>query len=577
MERGERRVPLTFLSVVVPVFNEEDRVNETISRVSRYLSATFPDHEIIAVDDGSTDRSGAILGRLVGVIPQLRVVRYLPNQGKGVAVRAGLKAASGQWIALVDADLELPIELLQKFFQVQRETSAKVVVGSKRHPLSVVEYPKVRAKLSRAYGLGIRLLFGLPVRDTQVGFKLLDRQSVMKIAPRLVAKRYAFDVELLVLLDRHGSSIAEAPIRLRFSRAGSGRIRFRTIANMVRETAGIWYRLYVTGFYAPGGRRRRVRPPPRPEEPTHPATVPAPVAGRFSNEVQTRGRPARGDEAAHPFGRQAAEGGQILAVGSLEGEPHRGLGVRGPDMAEAERDFDLESVDGLPGTTRSSPSEGLERLVSLGEPPKGQGTARSKNRTNLLPHPLDRPNVCRQETRESDRDPYPVRALVLPPEVDVGRGLHTHLRLRSPHRFDHESSPHSRALDTGELLEALRGINARDQDPPAPRSLTVEQQSDQFRFEVDAVAVHKEDPVPIPVERSPEGPPVPSDLSTQKRQIGRSRFGGATKEVRGELIINRDHAGSHSTKRTNHQSRCRAPAGIHHDRPLHPGTLSNPA
>ncbi len=577
MERGERRNPLTFLSVVVPVFNEKDRVAETIPRISRYLTTAFPDHEIVAVDDGSSDGSAAILERLRGVIPRLRVVRYVPNQGKGVAVRAGFDAATGQWIAVVDADLELPIELLHEFFQIQEQTGADVVVGSKRHPESVVEYPKVREKLSRAYGFGIRLLFGLPIRDTQVGFKLLDRRRVMSIAPRLVARRYAFDVELLVLLDRYGSRIAEAPVRLRFSRVGAGRIRFRTIANMVRETGGIWYRLYVTGGYAVGGKRRRVRPPPRSTEPVRPVPGFPPVETGFSNEAQTRGNPVLRGEVPHPFGHQPAEGREILSARRLESEPNRWLGIRRPDLAEAERDFDLKAVDRSPGATGRTPSKEIKRLTGLGEPRKRESSARSQNWTDLLSHAGQSSSVGRQETRQSHRDPDPVRALILPPEVNVGRGLHGYLRPRSSHRFDHESRPHPAALDTSKLLEALRDINARDQDPIAARLFTVEQQGHQFRLDVDPVPVHKEDPVPIPVERRPEGSTVPPNQPSQQRQIGGSGLRGTTEEIRGELTIDGNHSGTDVPKRTNDQLGRSAPPGIHHNRPLNTGPLANPS
>ena len=577
MERSERRRPLTFLSVVVPVFNEEDRVAESILRISRYLTRAFPDHEIVAVDDGSSDGSAEILERLRGVIPRLRVVRYVPNQGKGVAVRAGFDAASGQWIAVVDADLELPIELLHEFFQVQEQTCADVVIGSKRHPESIVEYPRVREKLSRAYGFGIRLLFGLPVRDTQVGFKLLDRRKVMSIAPRLVARRYAFDVELLLLLDRYGSHIAEAPVRLRFSRVGAGRIRFRTIANMIRETGGIWYRLYVTGFYAVGAKRRRNRPPPRSMEPVRPAPGFPPVETGFSNEAQTRGNPVFGMEAPYPFGHQAAEGGEILSARRLESEPNRWLGIRGPDLAEAKRDLDLKPVDRAPGATGSTPSEELKQLVGLGEPRTGESPARSKNWADLLSHPGQSSGVSRQETRQSHRDPDPVRALVLPTEVNVGRGFHGYRRLRPSHRFDHESRPHPTALDTGELLKALRDINARDEDPIAARLSTVEQQGHQFRLDVYPVTVHEEDPVPIPVERRPEGPSVPPNQPAQQRQIGGSGLGGTTEEIRGELTIDGNYSGTDVSKRPNDQLGRRAPPGIHHNRSLNPGPLANPS
>ncbi len=237
------------LSVVLPVYNESERIAASVLHVSGYLRTAYPDHEILTVDDGSSDDTRAILERLAREVPRLRVLSYWPNRGKGYAVRQGFQAAQGEWIAVVDSDLEIPIESLPRFFEVQRESSVPVVVGSKRHPDSRVETLPTRRRLSVGYAVLTRLLFRLPVRDTQVGFKLFRRDSISLAVQCLLVKRFAFDLEILVVQQRLGFAVAEAPIEIRFSRAGGGRIRERTVANIARETLGIWFRRYVTHFY----------------------------------------------------------------------------------------------------------------------------------------------------------------------------------------------------------------------------------------------------------------------------------------------------------------------------------------
>jgi glycosyltransferase involved in cell wall biosynthesis len=251
------------LSVIVPIYNEGPALRGNLQHISEYLSRSFPEHEIIGVDDGSTDETPKVLQECEREVPRLRFLRSPENRGKGMAVRLGIDRARGTWVALVDADLELPIEMLEEFFRVQRATGAQVVVGSKRHPASQVEYPRLRWFLSRAYGRLLRVLFELPVSDTQVGFKLLHRPTVQSLSPALLVKRFAFDVELIVLLHRAQARFAEAPVRLHFSRPGGGRVRLPTVLNIVRETAGIWFRLYITGFYG----RPRVPAAPAPASP----------------------------------------------------------------------------------------------------------------------------------------------------------------------------------------------------------------------------------------------------------------------------------------------------------------------
>jgi glycosyltransferase involved in cell wall biosynthesis len=237
------------LSIVIPVHNEGEVIERNLTHVLRYLATLRVPFEIIAVDDYSTDGSWQIIEKLANAGNSLRIIRHSQNSGKGSALKDGLQVSSGDWVVLIDADLELPIELIPAFRDVQQVTGADMVVGSKRHPESHIEYPLSRRLLSRGYTLAVRTLFDLPVSDTQVGFKLVRGTLARRLSRSSLVKRFAIDVELLVQAKLLKAQMADAPIDLRFSRAGPGRLTVRTILDISRETVGVWYRRYITGFY----------------------------------------------------------------------------------------------------------------------------------------------------------------------------------------------------------------------------------------------------------------------------------------------------------------------------------------
>ncbi len=238
------------ISVVIPVHNEAEALEGNIRRIHDFVGRLGLPFELVAVDDCSSDGSWDVLRRLAESGLSLRVIHHATNLGKGSALRSGLGASEGSWAVLVDADLELPIEMLTSFIDIQHRTSADLVVGSKRHPQSRVVYPLSRRILSRAYNLGVRTFFDLPVSDTQVGFKLIRGPLARQLSRSAVVKRFAIDVELLVQARLLDAQMADAPVMLQYSRAGLGRITLRTVVEIARETAGVWYRRYITGFYS---------------------------------------------------------------------------------------------------------------------------------------------------------------------------------------------------------------------------------------------------------------------------------------------------------------------------------------
>lgn len=225
------------LSIIVPAYNEEEVVANTITEIKN----TFRDyhHELIIVDDGSTDSTFEKASSICR--DNIKIVRKQDNGGKGAALKYGFKHASGDLIAFLDADLEIhPSHILQFISQMKRE-KVDVVVGSKRHPDSIVDYPPDRAILSRGYQTIVKSLFSLDVKDTQPGVKLFKRKVLEYVLADIKSARYTTDLEILVNAHKKGFKISEAPIDLRFKRDYS-RIGPKDIAEIFADTIDIFYR-----------------------------------------------------------------------------------------------------------------------------------------------------------------------------------------------------------------------------------------------------------------------------------------------------------------------------------------------
>lgn len=246
------------LSVVVPAYNEEDRVGEAVERIATIVGGLFERAEVIVVDDGSDDGTGRELDAIDAARPNVEVHTLADNRGKGHAIKTGCARASGERVLFIDGDGEIAPGQVAAFLARMSETDADVVIGSKRHPESTVDYPWTRRVLSRGYSLLVRALFDLRVTDTQVGMKLLRREVVEAVLPLVTVRRYAFDVELLTLAVDRGFDVAEAPVTLEL-KLGS-HVDPRAVARIAWDTARVFYRLRLRGdddrVDAPEDRRR---------------------------------------------------------------------------------------------------------------------------------------------------------------------------------------------------------------------------------------------------------------------------------------------------------------------------------
>ena len=237
------------VSIVMPAFNESQYIVGNLREVVQTFSRYGCDFEVILVDDGSADNTYLHAARVLVEHPEhVRVIRYDMNRGKGNALIAGASCARGDYVAFLDADMDLHPSQLPVFFKILEARGADAVIGSKRHPDSDVEYPWIRHVYSAGYYTLVRMLFGLPLKDTQTGLKLFRRKVLADVLPRVLAKRFAFDIELLAIAHNLGYRIVDAPVKISFNRP-YGRIRGGDIWRIFLDTLAIFYRLRILHYY----------------------------------------------------------------------------------------------------------------------------------------------------------------------------------------------------------------------------------------------------------------------------------------------------------------------------------------
>jgi dolichyl-phosphate beta-glucosyltransferase len=201
------------LSIVIPAFNEAQRLPHTLQRITDWLDAKSWDHtEILVVDDGSRDKTAKLAesyGRGV------RLLRNPGNRGKGYAVRHGVLEAAGQWVLYTDADLSAPIEDFDRLCVAATRGNAQVAIGSRAIDRSLVQVRQAafREYSGRFFNLVMRMTTGLPFLDTQCGFKLFRRDAAQAIFSRQKLDGFSFDVEDLYIAKKLGIPVVEVPVR----------------------------------------------------------------------------------------------------------------------------------------------------------------------------------------------------------------------------------------------------------------------------------------------------------------------------------------------------------------------------
>jgi dolichyl-phosphate beta-glucosyltransferase len=203
------------ISVVVPCFNEEKTIFNNIKRIADYLEPRFECWEIIAVNDGSADRTGQELLK-VKKETRIKIIDNAKNQGKGGAVRRGILSCHHDTVMFLDADLGIPIEELEKFF-IEIKSGYDIVIASRFVPgLKIVRPVRWHRKIMEKVFRIMRMIVinDWNVKDTQCGFKVFKRGVAMKIFSKATVERFAFDAELIFIANKLKYKIKELPISL---------------------------------------------------------------------------------------------------------------------------------------------------------------------------------------------------------------------------------------------------------------------------------------------------------------------------------------------------------------------------
>lgn len=247
------------LSVLMPFLNEEKAIVKNTHEVVGDLEEMgLTQFEIILIDDGSKDSSYEKLKNEFSEDSRIRVVRNMRNFGKGWALKTGYEYSSGDYVLFLDSDLELSPWHIPNFFNIMQRDDADAVIGSKLHPDSLIDYPLSRRIISLTYYFIIKLLFGLPVMDSQTGIKLFKRAALEPALPKVLVKKFAFDIELLIILIKRKMKIVPAPIELKYSRKSFGNIKIETAVNTLIDTLAIFFRNAFLRFYdRPMGENRK--------------------------------------------------------------------------------------------------------------------------------------------------------------------------------------------------------------------------------------------------------------------------------------------------------------------------------
>jgi glycosyltransferase involved in cell wall biosynthesis len=231
------------LSFVIPAYNEEVFIENTLGTLdSAVKDKRFP-YEIVVVDDGSNDKTLIKALKYSKNNGHVKVITYPENAGKGFAIKTGFMQSQGDIVVFIDGDMEIDINTISNYIKALE--NADIAIATKWHPKSAVTMTFGRKIMSRTFNVLFRILIGLNLKDTQVGLKVMKKSAFNDIFPRLAVKRYAFDVELLAVANLYGLKIVEMPVKIKLASS----FKPKEIWRMFVDLLGIAYRLRVIRWY----------------------------------------------------------------------------------------------------------------------------------------------------------------------------------------------------------------------------------------------------------------------------------------------------------------------------------------
>ena len=222
------------ITLIIPMYNESSIIAESAKTISEYMKNTFERYEVIFSDDGSKDDSAKIVRELD--LPNVRVVGYEQNHGKGCAIRTGMLAANGDIVMFTDADLAYGTDVIKRAYDLLKDADANMLIGSRNLSKDGYEgYTAMRKLMSKIYIKVLCVAGGFKLSDSQCGCKAYKGEAVKKIFERCKVDGFAFDFESILWAQKFGYKIVEMPVKIvnhRESKVNAIRDTFKMLGDL---------------------------------------------------------------------------------------------------------------------------------------------------------------------------------------------------------------------------------------------------------------------------------------------------------------------------------------------------------